>query len=207
MLSFSNAYAWNDSTGTRSKKESTSVDANSVVNYGKYGSSITPMTVDANGSSAVVAGGYTTVKTVPITTTAGAYTAGFCIGGLQTVTLFSRVAVGSGIVNSIIAANLTTNQAAFGVVFFDSEPTGTTFTDHQALDIADADLNKILGVVQVLASNYQNFADNSVATVMNQGLAFSLPAGRTIYFTVIANSASTFAGIADLWLKIKQLQD
>jgi hypothetical protein len=55
MLIFSNAYAWNDSTGTRSKKESTSVDANSVVIYGKYGTSIRPMTVDANGSSAVVA--------------------------------------------------------------------------------------------------------------------------------------------------------
>lgn len=57
MLSFSNAYAWNDSTGTRSKKESTSVDANSSVMYGNYGTAIKPIKVNSSGNVITTGGG------------------------------------------------------------------------------------------------------------------------------------------------------
>jgi hypothetical protein len=56
MVGIPAAFAWNDSTGTRSKNESTSTDAASSVLYGKYGTSIVPLQVDADGK-VVTSGG------------------------------------------------------------------------------------------------------------------------------------------------------
>lgn len=209
MLIFSNAYAWNDSTGTRSKKESTSVDANSVVNYGKYGTSISPITVDANGSQAVVSRGDTTVTTVPLTITAGAYTLGYCVGGKQTLASFARVSGGSGMNIGVVVTDLAKQDAALGIIFFSSDPSATTFTDNAALDIADADLPKVIGTVRVLASDYQDLSDNSVATVFNKLLGYELASGQTIYFTVVMNATSgaTYAGTTDVQIRLIQLPD
>lgn len=77
---------------------------------------------------------------------------------------------GTGILQSIITQDLSKQSGAYDIVVFDSNPTATTFTDNSALDIADADLPKVIGVISVVSSDYASFNDNSVGTTKGVGL-------------------------------------
>lgn len=148
-----------------------------------------------------------TIFTKAITVTAGAYAAGACVGGKQTFANAVRLADRSGSIDSIIIADKAKQNAALAVVFFDSDPSATTFTDNAALTVADADLFKIIGVINVLASDYQAFADNSVATVKCQGMDFVANGSANIYATIVAVGTPTYAATTDLQLKVKIRQD
>lgn len=56
-------------------------------------------------------------------------------------------------------------KAAISFYFFNQDPTGTTVTDGAALDVADADLDKIVARAIVVAGDYESFADNAVGEV------------------------------------------
>lgn len=93
VLNISAAWAWNDSTGTRSKNESKSTDAASSVLYGKYGTSIVPVKLDAEGKVFTSGGSggdeATTVSdstTINFTLTGADITAAFLPAGVGTST-------------------------------------------------------------------------------------------------------------------------
>lgn len=159
------------------------------------------------GGLPVSAGGYTTVLTSALTCTAGAYVAGYDIGGKLTLTSAVRVSGGSGIINSLILSDKGKQNSAVDIIFFDADPASTTFTDNAALTVADADLTKIIGVVNITANDYASFADNSVATVKNLGLAFKVTTSTNIYATVVSRGTPTYASTSDLSLKVKMYQD
>jgi len=155
----------------------------------------------------VSAGGYTTsFLTIP-TITAGAYSSGYCIGGLQTLSNFNRASGSSGMINAITVSDKAKQSSALAIVFFNDNPTYTTFTDHAALTIAAADLNKIVGIIQIPAANYQSFASNSVALVANIGMGYVIGGGRTMYFTIICNGTPTYTSVSDLQILITEFQD
>lgn len=103
-----------------------------------------------------------------------------------------RTGGGSGMLVSVVLQDLTKQDAALDVILFDANPTGTTFTNNSALDIADADITKIIGHVSVAASDYTDFNDNSVATKTQ--IALPVEASGTdntsLYFCLISNSAT-----------------
>lgn len=123
---------------------------------------------------------------------ANIYASGDLLGLKLTLANVFRVAGGSGILQSIVIQDLTKQMGALDVVIFDSDPTGTTFTNNAALDIADADLPKIIGFFQVTAADYVSFADNAVAILKNLGLPVDVAAGTSLYACLVSRDTKTY---------------
>ena len=172
-------------------------------------------------NSLVTAGGITTTVIVtPVVSTTPAYTAGDSIGGKLTLTKIvdprksinatpSAVPTffGSGIIQSIVLVDQAKQSLAVDILFFNSDPSATTFTDNAVLDVADADLLKAIGHVSILAADYTALNDNSLATKTNLGIAFNTTGSTTLYAAIIARGTPTFAATNDLQLMTTVLGD
>jgi len=100
-----------------------------------------------------------------------AYASGDVLGTLNPIELeVFTFNYGTGILQSIVLGDLAIQDGGIDVVIFNSEPSSTTFTDNSALDIADADIPKIIDVVTIVSSDYKDFVDNSVAVKTTIGV-------------------------------------
>ena len=133
------------------------------------------------------------------------YASGDLIGTKMTLAgaaKLSRV----GRINSIVIADQAKQDAAIDVIFFDSNPSTTTFTDNAALDVADADTLKIIASVKIVAADYSDFADNSVATKAVD-LGFATVGGGDLYACLVSRGTPTYAAATDLQLRVVVLQN
>lgn len=127
-----------------------------------------------------------------------AYGSGDVIGDLSPITaqLFrvegNTNQPASCLLQSIIIQDLSKQSLAVDVVFFNANPSATTFTDNSALDIADADLPKVVGVVSIVAGDYAAFNDSSVATKYNINLPLSVTTGQNIWFCLVSRGTPTY---------------
>lgn len=127
-----------------------------------------------------------------------AYATGDVIGDLSPITadVFRMEGVAnvpaSGVLQSIIVKDLSKQSLAIDVVIFDANPSSTTFTDNSALDIADADIDKVIGVVSIVAADYAAFNDSSVATKTGIGLPMAVASGTKIWFCLVSRGAPTY---------------
>lgn len=140
-------------------------------------------------------GGNTTIVTITgaqVGVAGAAYTTGDVLGSTSPI-LFTpaRIIGGSGIIQSIYIHDLSKQSIALDVVIFSQNPTGTTFTDNGALDVADADLPKVR-VVSIVAADYAAFADNSVATKMGINLPFKTSQNGDLWFCLVTRGAPTY---------------
>ncbi len=156
-------------------------------------------------------GGFTDVVEATPTIETGIYASGDLIGELITLAGAARTISeggdeGTGLIQSVILTDLSKQDANIDVVFFDANPDGTTFTDNSPLDVADADLVKIIGVAQI--TTYADFNDNSVGWAANLALPFDLK-GRTasLFAALVSRGTPTYAATSDLTLRIGILQD
>lgn len=153
-------------------------------------------------------GGHTEVVTATPTITAGTYSAGYLIGGLMTISNAVRVAAGKGTIQSIVMTDKAKQDMPIDVIFFQANLPNSTLTDHAAATVHDTDLLSCIGVVKILASDYSDFADNSVASKTSQGLPFAAAAGSTtIYAIAVARDAPVYASTSDLQFKFKIYPD
>ena len=139
-------------------------------------------------------GGYTKLiaiagSSVGANTTA--YTSGDLLGGKLTLTDAGRKNLGTVVVLSATITDLDKQDLALDVVIFSSDPDGTTFTNNAALDVADADLAKIVGVIKIATTDYHDFNDNSVAVVRNLGIACQADSSGDLYAAIVARGAPT----------------
>ena len=137
-----------------------------------------------------------------------AYSAGDVIGDTSPIAVeLVRGSNGTAILQSVISHDLSAQNAAFDIVFFDSNPTATTFTDNSAIDIADADLPKVIGVVNVVAGDYDASADSSVATTLNQQIVLQNASDTNkVWIALISRGTPTY--VADcLSVSFGVLQD
>ncbi len=113
-------------------------------------------------------GGYTALTKITgaqLAVDGAAYATGDVLGTTSPIAVeVVRAKNGTAILHSLILQDLSKQSAATDMVIFDANPTATTFTDNSALDIADADLSKVIGVVSVASGDYASFNDNSVST-------------------------------------------
>jgi hypothetical protein len=120
------------------------------------------------------------------------YSSGDLLGVKLTLTNVWPTGATQPVLTHITVQDLTAQKSAMDVIFFDSDPAATTFTNNGALDIDDADLPKIIAKVTIAATDYVDFADSSVATV--SGLALALfPAASTLYACLVARGTPTYA--------------
>ncbi len=155
-----------------------------------------------------VGGHITTQSVTPVVSNGAAYTAGDAIGALMTFTSAGRVTSGTGVVHTIRLTDLGKQDAAIDVLIFDVFPSGTTFTDNAALDIADADLPGLCGIAKIVAGDYSDFNDNSAACIRSAGIAYDLAGGNaTLYAALVARGTPTYTSTSDVTLKLGMLQD
>lgn len=152
-----------------------------------------------------------TVSVAPTVDT-NAYASGDLVGPKQTLTgagtcdpTLGKLGLCAGIIHSVTITDLENQAADFDLVIFSSDPTGTTFTDNAAFDIADADLPKVVCVIQVTTN--VAFNDNAVIIANGTNCVFDAPATRgTLYAAPVIRSAGTFSA-SGLTFRYNILQD
>lgn len=144
-------------------------------------------------------------QTYPITTSVSAsptcdtsaYATGELIGGKLTYTQALRK--GTGYIVGVIVTDLSAQASDLEVVIFNANPTGTTFTDQAAFDIADADITKVAGSVLFGSSNRFAYADNGVKTSFSPPIPLVSATGDgTFYAALISRGTPTFAASTDV---------
>jgi len=90
-------------------------------------------------------------------------------------------------------------SANVDLVLFGSDPSGTTFSDNAAFDIADADMAKIVALVSV--TTHFAFSDNSASNARGLGIPIFLDptaASQILYGALVARATPTFAAGTDV---------
>lgn len=147
--------------------------------------------------------GFTKRITVTPTIETSQYVTGDLVGEKLT---FSGAFLGqngpsTGVVQSIVLKDADKKSAALDIVLFDSDPSGTTFTDNAAFDVADADLTKIVGVVSL--TTYFAFNDNSVSYSGDLNMPFEIAAGGSaLYGAIVSRATVTYTAGTDLAVTI-----
>ncbi|KKN00031.1 hypothetical protein LCGC14_1141930 [marine sediment metagenome] len=152
---------------------------------------------------------YSDVITLDTVVEAAAYATGELLGGKQTITDAVLFEYGGAVLSSVVIVDLAAQEVALDLIFFDSNPGATTFTENAALTIVDADLDRVVAVVSVLASDYVSFADNSVAVKGNIGqvIRSNIDGAEDLYLAVVVRGAPTYAAVGDIRIRLGFLQD
>jgi hypothetical protein len=150
-------------------------------------------------------GGTVAVLTPTVTVDAALYATGDNMGGKLTLTGMTRVAAGSGMIQSVVITSKAVQTATFDVIFFNADPSASTFTTNVAQALDDADLAKIIGVAQ--CNTVVALTDCSIHQATNVAMPFKLPAGTSGYAAIVVRGAPTPASTSDLSISIRVLQD
>jgi hypothetical protein len=103
------------------------------------------------------------------------------------------------LVQNVMLVDEAKQNAAIDVLFYNQNPSATTFTDNSATDVADADMEKVAGAVSL--TTYFSLNDNSFAQATNCGVEVVMKAG-TLYVSLVSRGTPTYAAADDLRLKV-----
>lgn len=141
------------------------------------------------------------------TITAGAYTAGYSIGGVQSFPAF-RVNGGNAVLESVTITDKANQKAAMTLVFFNANPTGANWVD-DAAPTALPDVAKVIGQVQIAATDYATVGSDTLAIATKLGIGLELQAASgnsTLYMVAVAVGTPTYASTGDLIFTLGLLQ-
>jgi hypothetical protein len=152
---------------------------------------------------------------VTVTTEAAAYADGDSLHTtVITLTNALQKAKHSGEVVSVVVADKDEQSVALSLELFSRSPSSNTVvTKNVELDIADADLPYHIGSIPVAAADYKAFADNSVATVRNVGLAVRSDAvdgaeeSRDLFLIVVSRGTPTYTSTSSIIVTLFIRQD
>ena len=160
---------------------------------------------DASGAFAQVVSTKTVVVEAAPTVDTSAYATGELIGGKLTLTNAAAFGLFTGIINNVTIIDKDKEAADLDVVFFDTNPASTTFTDQAAFDPADADLLNIICTVSVTTD--VSFSDNGMSYANNVNCPFQTSASTIIYAAIVSRGSPTYTSSSDLLLRVGILQD
>ncbi len=158
------------------------------------------------GTNAIgqVGGKMAVIKDTSVVTAASAYSAGNAVGAKRTFAN-ALTAVGTGVLESITLLDRANQSAAMTVIIFDADPSAATITDKSAFVYSTDDL-KVLGQINISASDYTTLNSKAVATIRGIGLSLK-SAGTSIYVALVTSGTPTFAATTDVQLILGILQD
>lgn len=137
--------------------------------------------------------------------TSPAYASGDAVGGKLTLTdVVANQTAWAEIVHVAICSDVL-SAVPFDVIFFDADPAATTFTDNGALDIAKADLPKVIGVAH--CSDVTALSGASIHQTTNLSLVFRAAVGTRIFAAIVIRGAITLAATDDISIQIRIRQD
>lgn len=152
----------------------------------------------------------TAIKSTPVVGTGVAYASGDVIGTKLTLASAVRVSGGTGRLMAVTVSNLA--SVASGAIplrlwLFDADPSGSTFTDNAALNIVDADLPKVIGVVTLPTGSFTATA-GEVWSVGNLWQDFKLASGTSLFAVLESRGAvAANAGVSDWQVTVVLEQD
>lgn len=155
-------------------------------------------------------GGVTSSTIVTPTITSGsAYTAGFCLGGLMTVSNVASSRLngpGTALLQSMVVTDASGQDVNLDVVLFNANPSNSTFTDHAACNVNAADLTKVIGVVHI--TDWSAFSANGTGQSQQQAMPITLGANNNQgWAQAITRGTPTYTGTSNLAFRFTTLQD
>lgn len=131
--------------------------------------------------------------------TGGAYTAGDALSAKVELQNAVEQANGGGLVRAVYVADLAKQGADIDFLFFDDSLTSTPAANG-ALDLADADLAKFIGMAQVVTDSL--LADNSLSAVVPaQPIPFIL-VGTSLWMVPVVRGTPTYAAATDVTVRV-----
>ena len=151
------------------------------------------------------------VQLTPTIYTAGAMASGDAMhtSALEIADILQHNA--SGHIKSVVISDLDKKNTDLDVVFFKANPSTSTITAGDAIDIADSELLDVIGYVSVVAANYADFADNSVAgkeceiPFAKEGTGVintSSSTARSLWCVLVSRDTDTFSTATALTLTV-----
>lgn len=131
------------------------------------------------------------------------YTAKDAIGGLMTFSNSVRASGGSGIVLGVQVIDKDQEKSDVDLLLFDRSITAPT--DNAAFDPSDAELANCVGFVRVVAADYSDLNDNSIASV-ETNLPF-VSNGTDLFGVLVARATPTFTATSDIVVVLTIRQD
>jgi hypothetical protein len=151
---------------------------------------------------------YATAITNSAAVQAAAYAAADLAGGKRTWANAVRISGGSARIKGILIGDQAANSAAnsvYDLILFNSDPSGTTFTENSPLDVADADLSKTIAVIRidgVAGVTLFTNADNQVL-FKQVDIPITLSATTTLYGALIVRGGPTYAATTDVFVTLQ----
>jgi hypothetical protein len=162
----------------------------------------------ANASLSAISGntgaGAVTLTSTP--TTAGTtHAAGDVVGAKISLSGAARSNSSSGLIQNVMVDVTDNVTATYDVLFFDADPSGSTFTDDAAVSVVAADLPKCCAVVH--CDDVVDVGTRKVAQATNVGLPFKIVASDTTLFAVIvARSSAAYTTANGVTLRVNAVQ-
>lgn len=160
---------------------------------GEVGGNLLPITNDLTTSNATIATGQS-------------------IGGLQTLTSAVRISGSlgasgtSGLIQSVLVSfKDAVAGTSIDIYFFNANPTGSTCTNTSAFALADADRDKVIGVVHMTDFTASNTA--VVGQSQNQAMPFGVASATSIYACVVARAPFIITSTANASLITRVLRN
>ena len=160
-------------------------------------------------ANATNTGGYDNGITFTPTVTAGAYSSGQSMGGLQTVRVFRTTTETSWIFDIFQITSKGGNTGAMTIYTYDTKPVGTC-TDTSAFVENAADIGKRFMAPFVMTPAVVGAGTTSATAQLLQvvsGQNHDNPQLQNLYICIVANGAITPASTSDLVVKIGGAQD
>lgn len=162
-------------------------------------------TVGVSGGTPVPVENWTTrVKVTPAVTNGG-YSPGDIMGALITLPNVAQAIDKGFVLNDIELSFKSAVTPSLLVVFFDADPTGTTYTDNAAYSLAVADTFKVVAAVPInaLGGYLTDHGTPNTYRLGNLGISMKPVSGtRDIYALVIDLTGVTLTSTSDLQVSV-----
>jgi hypothetical protein len=179
-------------TGTNLKVDLSGTGANATAI--KVDGSAVTQPVSISGTVSVTGPVHAVVKVVPTISTS-AYSIGFSLGGIQTIT--NAVGTkGTGILESLIVFDKANQGKKMDIYIFDATPSGASTTDHAAFAFG-TDGFKCLGRVSIVLADWSSL-DGTQTLAVKTGLSIAVKAaaGTSLFAVAVIGATGTYTALA-----------
>lgn len=130
--------------------------------------------------------------------TAGAYSAGNVVGGIQAIGPLDTT-ISRGIVRHVAISDRANQKAALTLLFFQDNPAAGTYADHGAPTFAAADDLLYIGKVEIASTDYTTVSTAAFATKeCNLSIRGNDDVNRKVYVVAITSGTPTYVAVTDL---------
>ncbi len=138
-------------------------------------------------------GGKSLNVTPEIPTSAGAYTAADCVGGLLQIKDVMTCDNGTAILKSIQVRDNANQKQPLTIILFSSQPTGATTTDNSAFAYGTSSFLKQIAKINILATDYETIDSKATADVDTFGNVLKSVGGLDLWAVIVTTGTPTYA--------------